>query len=331
MAAMAAPAFANGDKAPPPAAAMKNVAKHLKPLPGDLALALAERGVSPSDPIYIRVFKEESELELWKARADGTYVHVKTYPICTLSGRLGPKQRYADYQAPEGFYGFTQRLMNPRSSYHLSFDIGYPNALDRSLGRTGDLIMVHGRCKSVGCFAMTDAPMEEIYAFARDAFAGGQIEIPVHSFPFRPTEANLSRHAEHRFAATWEPLRHAFDDFEATRRVPAIAMCGQRYVVNGVTADRSAMPRDPRQLCPEHVRLDLSTPDEVVSADDAAYRRPVAAGQKMRTAESFAAAPVRRVDVTTATIQRIKARREQRAAAAAERVITADIGTGGSQ
>ena len=88
---------------------------------------------------------------------------------------------------PEGFYTITPGQMNPNSHYYLSFNVGYPNAYDRALGRTGGDIMVHGVCSSAGCFSMTDAQIAEIYAIAREAFNGGQSAIQMQSFPFRMT------------------------------------------------------------------------------------------------------------------------------------------------
>jgi murein L,D-transpeptidase YafK len=148
--------------------------KYLKPLPAQTRAMLAEKGMSEESPILMRIFKAESELEVWKAKEDGRFYHFKTYPICSYSGGLGPKQKQGDRQAPEGFYYVTQDLMNPRSKYHLAFNMGYPNKYDRALGRTGANLMVHGDCSSSGCYAMTEAVMEEIYILARESLTGGQ-------------------------------------------------------------------------------------------------------------------------------------------------------------
>src|SRR5438128_8066356 len=138
-------------------------------------LAQLEQKNMPKDsPILIRLFKEESEIEVWKQDTSGRFALLKTYPICRWSGELGPKTREGDRQAPEGFYTVTPGQMNPNSHYYLAFDIGYPNAFDRSHGRTGSQLMVHGTCSSRGCYAMTDEGIAEVYAIAREAFAGGQ-------------------------------------------------------------------------------------------------------------------------------------------------------------
>ena len=115
---------------------------------------------------------------MWKAKDDGRFYLFKTYPICSYSGGLGPKVSQGDRQAPEGFYLVSQEQMNPRSKYHLSFNVGFPNAYDRAYGRTGQDIMVHGDCTSAGCYAMTDAVIEEIFILAREALQGGQDGLP---------------------------------------------------------------------------------------------------------------------------------------------------------
>ena len=158
--------------------------------------------MSKSDPILIRAYKKESEMEVWKRGADGQVRAPKTYPICRWSGQLGPKTKEGDRQAPGGvLYRSRPAQMNPNSAYYLSFDTGYPNAYDRAHGGTGSHLMVHGSCSSRGCFAMTDEAIAEIYAIAREAFAGGQRGFQFQSYPFRMTAENLAKHRarpEHR-------------------------------------------------------------------------------------------------------------------------------------
>jgi murein L,D-transpeptidase YafK len=217
-----------------------------KPLPSSVEAAFLLKDIAPQAPVYIRVFKEESELEVWKARTNGRYALIKTFPVCNWGGTLGPKREMGDSMSPEGFYSVTTGRMNPDSKYHLAFNIGYPNALDRALGRTGSYIMVHGDCRSVGCFAMSDAQIEEIYAFVRDALAAGETSIPIHIFPFRMTAANMRRHADNPARGTWGPLKQAYDDFARTREPPEIAMCGKHYVVNPLTP----VGDNPNAACP---------------------------------------------------------------------------------
>ena len=180
------------------------IAPHLRPLSGDAMMLLGKKGMNVQAPIFIRVYKEESELEVWKLRDDGRYYHYKTYPICTWSGELGPKQKAGDKQAPEGFYTITREQMNPDSRHYLAFNLGYPNAYDKAQRRSGDALMVHGKCSSAGCYAMTDGLMEEIYALAREAFIGGQDSFQVHAFPFRMTAANMARHAKSAWYPFWK-------------------------------------------------------------------------------------------------------------------------------
>ena len=128
-----------------------------------LETALRAKGLRWGAPVFIRIFKEEKELELWVDN-EKQFKHFKTWPICKYSGTLGPKLKEGDGQAPEGFYFVPRSRMNPRSRFHLSFNLGYPNAYDRAHKRTGSALMVHGNCVSIGCYAMTDAGIEEIYS-----------------------------------------------------------------------------------------------------------------------------------------------------------------------
>ncbi|WP_246215844.1 L,D-transpeptidase family protein [Microvirga makkahensis] len=191
-----------------------------------------------SDPILIRVFKKEAELEVWKRDGSGQYTLLKTYPVCRWSGQLGPKMQEGDRQRPEGFYTVRAGQMNPNSACYLSFDLGFPNELDGALGRTGSALMIHGACSSSGCFAMTDDGAAELFALAREAIRGGQEGFPVQSFPFRMTPENLTEHRASRHIAFWRNLKEGSDHFETTRRPPKVASCGRRYVFN-------AGPNDP--------------------------------------------------------------------------------------
>jgi murein L,D-transpeptidase YafK len=198
-------------------------------------------------PILIRIYKEESTLEVWKQDRTGRFALLNAYPICKFSGKLGPKITEGDHQAPEGFYDITPDKMNPFSSQYLSFNIGFPNAFDRSLGRTGNFLMVHGGCKSVGCYAMTDYEMEEIYGLVNEAFKGGQDKIQLGAFPFRMTAQNLARHADDPNAPFWQMLKTGSDEFIAAGQPPTVAVCDQRYVFNPVVTDEVL---DPSAPCP---------------------------------------------------------------------------------
>jgi murein L,D-transpeptidase YafK len=134
---------------------------------------LSEKGLAFGSPIFIRIFKASAELELWVDNGN-IFELFKVNPICNFSGDLGPKLKEGDHQSPEGFYAVSNRQMNPNSSYHLSFNLGFPNRYDRSHNRTGSYLMVHGNCVSIGCYAMTDEGIEEIYVLADAALASGQ-------------------------------------------------------------------------------------------------------------------------------------------------------------
>lgn len=223
--------------------------RHLQPLPAKLVAQMSAKGMSQADPIFVRIFKKESELEVWKRDRSGRYALLKTYPMCRWSGQLGPKKREGDRQAPEGFYTVTSELMNPRSQYYLSFNLGYPNPLERSQGFTGSALMVHGACTSAGCFAMTDDGVTEIYGLAREAFASGQSSFQVQALPFRMTPENMVRHRNNPNIAFWRNLKEGSDHFEATRQPPKLAACGRRYVFNP-SGDTSAF--DPSGPCPAY-------------------------------------------------------------------------------
>ncbi len=194
-----------------------------------LEMQLARINAALGDPIFIRIFKETHELELWVQQA-GEYRLFKIYGICKLSGQLGPKLREGDAQSPEGFYMVGDRQLNPNSRFHLSFDIGYPNTYDRVHGRTGSALMIHGDCLSIGCFAMTDSRIEEIYILAQEALRNGQRHFDVHIFPFRMTAENMFRHRKSYWFSFWQNLKEGYDFFEENHFPPQVSVEAQRYV-----------------------------------------------------------------------------------------------------
>lgn len=227
---------------------LEQAARAIQPIPSAMVATMNARGMSEKSPIFVRVYKQESELEVWKQDKSGRYALLKTYPICRWSGRLGPKTRTGDRQAPEGFYTVTAEQMNPHSRYYLSFNLGYPNRLESALGYSGEALMIHGACSSAGCFAVTDQAAAEIYAIAREAFAGGQAAFQVQSLPFRMTAENFARHRGDPNLPFWSVLKEGADHFEITGRPPQVAACGSRYVFNtGVDPDTL----DPIAPCPE--------------------------------------------------------------------------------
>ena len=222
--------------------------KATKPLPAQLVQSMRAKGMSTTAPIMVRIFKEEATLEVWKQKSSGRYDLAVSYDICKWSGRLGPKFTEGDRQAPEGFYSVRPHQMNPQSSYHLAFNIGFPNSYDRANGRTGQHLMVHGACSSAGCYSMTDGQIEQIYALARDAFAGGQTEFQIQAFPFRMTAANMARYKDDRNYAFWTMLKEGYDHFEITKVPPKVDVCEKRYVFNQMAADGSTF--SPTATCP---------------------------------------------------------------------------------
>jgi murein L,D-transpeptidase YafK len=197
----------------------------------DMKTALTEKGLGLGSPVFIRAFKEERELELYvRNTATGKYELFRTYPIVAASGKLGPKLAEGDRQVPEGFYFVRQGAMNPNSTYHLSFNIGYPNAYDRAHDRTGSFIMIHGSTLSVGCLAMTDAKIEEIYALCQAALDGGQPFFRVHIFPFRMTPKRMLAAAESPHLPFWENLKQGYDLFEKDKVPPNVSVRDMTYV-----------------------------------------------------------------------------------------------------
>ncbi len=261
--------------------AQVDLAPHLRPLSKDTMMLLGKKGMDPQAPIFVRVFKEESELEVWKQRPDGHFYHFKTYPICNWSGDLGPKIKQGDRQAPEGFYTVAREQMNPDSKYHLAFNLGFPNVYDKALGRTGDFLMIHGKCKSAGCYAMTDALMEEIYGIARESFLGGNDTFQVHAFPFRMTEANMKRHANHDAFAFWSTLKEGYDYFEVARQLPTVAVCNRRYVVNVAMKSGDPKSLNPLAACPTFLKP-TPTPFTPKPGEQMAEVQVVMPGPKMR-------------------------------------------------
>jgi murein L,D-transpeptidase YafK len=258
----------------------------LRPLPKDTMMLLGKKGMDAQAPLFIRIFKEESELEVWKQRDDGRFYHFKTYPICNWSGDLGPKVKQGDRQAPEGFYAASREQMNPDSKFHLAMYLGYPNAFDRSHRRTGEYLMIHGKCKSAGCYAMTDAIIEEIYAMAREAFLGGHDNFQVHAFPFRMSDENMARHAKHEAFPFWRTLKEGYDYFELTRQVPSVAVCSRRYVVNVVLPGGNTAGLNPEAACPAFFRP-KPDPFRPKAGEQIADERVVVRGPKMRSLASI--------------------------------------------
>ena len=226
-----------------------------------LAREIKAKGFGEQDAVLVRIFKEESELEIWKKKPSGQYALFKTYPICRWSGKLGPKRKIGDRQAPEGFYSVSMGQLNPRSKYYLSFNLGYPNRLESALGYQGEALMVHGACSSAGCYAMSDQGVAEIYAVALKALKSGQRQFQVQAYPFRMNARNMADHKGDSNMSFWRDLKIGYDSFERTRQEPSVAMCGGRYVFNKTFANGE--PSDPLAACPADAGMD----DKVAEAN----------------------------------------------------------------
>jgi len=183
-------------------------------------------------PIYIRLFKEERQLEIWQQSDTGHYSLRSTFRICDYSGLTGPKLLEGDLQSPEGFYSLTPDRMNPDSRFHLALDIGYPNEYDQAHGRTGSALMIHGDCVSRGCYAMTDRNIEEIYAIVDSAFISGQNEIPIHIFPFRMNTLNMTYYSQSPWISFWRQMQQGYQLFEENHYPPLVEVLEGRYITS---------------------------------------------------------------------------------------------------
>jgi murein L,D-transpeptidase YafK len=275
------------------------------PLPGTPNAAafdqrLAEHGLKPGMPLLIRVFKEESELEIWMKR-DEAYVLFATYPVCHWSGTLGPKLSEGDKQTPEGFYTVTGRQLHRIGRWPKALNLGFPNAFDKVHARTGSYILVHGGCSSVGCFAMTNTVIEEIFDLATKAIRGGQAHVPVHVFPFRLTEAKLARHASSPWRDFWMDLKQGYDSFERTRMPPRVSVCEGRYHVadasesEGVTTATASGRPDRRFRHLASLNGSIQTRCPVPEAVVAGKSDPSATGAAAPSASSVQASRLARV------------------------------------
>lgn len=200
-----------------------------------LKIEMAAKGLRWGSPIYLRIFKESNELELWirNGKKNAEYLLFRNYKICTWSGSLGPKLKQGDHQSPEGLYQVGKGQMNPYSRYHLSFNLGYPNAYDRAKKRTGNYLMVHGNCVSIGCYAMGDDQIEEIYTLANTALNHGQKSFAVHCFPFRMIKARMRQKDMQNspWNELWQDLQKVHQAFERSWIPPQTKVQGGRYVL----------------------------------------------------------------------------------------------------
>lgn len=248
-----------------------------------LVAEMARKKMTRESPIMGRIFKEEGKLEVWKQTTSGRYAIIASYNICKYSGKLGPKFTEGDRQAPEGFYTVRPGQMNPNSQYTLAFNIGYPNAYDRANGRTGSNLMVHGACSSSGCYSMTDPQIKQIFAFAAEAFKGGQREFQIQAFPFKMTAQNMARYRNDPNYAFWKMLKEGYDEFEITKTPPRVDVCEKRYVFNRKLPDGATLAAT--GACPV-----ASESDTLKTSAYQSYHKDYSAAFDAATAKADAAA-----------------------------------------
>jgi murein L,D-transpeptidase YafK len=263
--------------------------KAMKELSPQMTALLEQKSMPKDSPILVRIFKEESELEVWKQDTTGHFQILKVYPICRWSGDLGPKVYEGDRQAPEGFYTITPALMNPNSNYYLAINTGFPNAFDKANDRHGAFLMIHGDCSSRGCYAMTDEQIGEIYSLARESFLGGQQSFQIQAYPFRMTPKNLAHHRTNPNMAFWKMIKIGNDHFEATHLEPKVDVCDRHYVFDAAQPSNSskAIVFTPTGRCPAFVvNPEIAGPAlEKEHADEIQYAQLVK--------QSFPIAPIR--------------------------------------
>jgi murein L,D-transpeptidase YafK len=217
----------------------------------------------PAKYIYIRSFKYDSELEIWvKNDRKEPYQLFKTYKVCALAGSLGPKRMEGDYQVPEGFYFISE--FNPRSNYHLSLKVNYPNPSDKVLSdlyRPGGDIYIHGSCVTVGCIPVNNQQIEEIYILAAYAKNKGQDFIPVHIYPIRYNKkrstdylATLTK-TDSQLKTFTDNLKNVYEHFEQTRQLPVIMTNAHGdYVFDGLVKKPVPAPKPKKVPVPHRVR-----------------------------------------------------------------------------
>jgi len=146
--------------------------------------------IYPPQKIGFYAIKQDKKLELW-AMSGTNWGKVTTYPILKASGHLGPKLTEGDKQVPEGIYHISG--LNPNSAYHLSMKLNYPNPFDlkqaQKEGRNnpGSNIFIHGKAVSVGCLAMGDEAIEELFILVQKM---GLQEVEVI---ISPTDTRLAK------------------------------------------------------------------------------------------------------------------------------------------
>lgn len=220
--------FIGGGKVPTTARARiitKNTGERLR---GELE----ELGLVLGDPVHLRIFKEESELELWmKSAREPHYVLFKVFRLTHCAGKPGPKLREGDGQAPEGFYVASPASMRPETKHHLGIDLGFPNHYDKYHGFTGSDLMVHGGANAAGAYALSPKDMEEVYTLAEAGLEDGQKRLRISVLPFRMTDKRMDRAWKENSSSLdfWVNLKEGYDFFENVRLPPQVDIKSGRY------------------------------------------------------------------------------------------------------
>lgn len=217
----------------------------------------------PAKYVYIRSFKYDSQLEVWvKNERKEPYQLFKTYKVCAMAGSLGPKRMEGDYQVPEGFYFINE--FNPKSNYHLSLGLNYPNPSDKILSdafKPGGDIYIHGSCVTVGCIPVTDAQIEEIYIIAAHARDQGEDFIPVHIYPVRYNNKKSAAYlasmtkTDGQLRAFSETLESVYDHFEIAHQLPVVMTdANGNYVFSGLSKKVPPPPKVKKTPAPHRIR-----------------------------------------------------------------------------
>ena len=205
-------------------AATQNTVSLLSPVSKPFGQQLA------GTPVFIQIFKEERTLDLY-GKVGNEYRLLNSFKICNFSGGLGPKRVEGDFKSPEGFYSVKLNQLNPDSHYYRAINIGFPNQYDRDNGYSGKYLMIHGNCVSIGCYAMTNAYMDQIYTFVNAALRNGQSEVEVDIFPFRMTAENMQRHKDSAYYSFWQQLKPGYDYFLQHKQPPSVTVENGQYVL----------------------------------------------------------------------------------------------------
>jgi len=197
-----------------------------------LAPELGKLGLAPGNPVFIRIFKEEHELELWLRNSPSPdYTLYKVYRVADWSGGPGPKLKEGDGQTPEGFYFVSSSRLRPETRHHLGIDLGFPNEYDSFHGRGGSGIMIHGGETSRGSYALSPADMNEVFTLATLALDSGQTFFRVNTFPFRMTDKRMEKEwkRQPRWIDFWVNLKEGYDFFENVNVPPDVSLSEGDY------------------------------------------------------------------------------------------------------